>query len=81
MAKTIGKISLGVLIALSVIFIALNIYAQVFMKDVTYGINYIEDQNGVDIVESDKLTEEEKTNTKNVGSWRQVIIQTIKIME
>ena len=55
-------------------------YYHFFVKDVTTGTNYIDNQIALDIVASDDLTEEQKMSLKNDILWKQTFLVTLKIM-
>lgn len=60
-AKKILNVSLVVLSIISILVCCAYAYYHFFVKDVTIGVNYIGNQEGLDIVNSEDLTEEEKS--------------------
>ncbi len=58
--KTLGRICFSVLIVVSVLVSIFYIYFKYFDQSVTIGINNINDQIALDIVNADDITEEEK---------------------
>lgn len=58
--KKIGKICFVLLVAIALVVDGLFIYYHFFVKDFTTGTNYIGDQTGLDIINSNDLTAEEK---------------------
>ena len=60
--KKIGKICFVLLVAIALVVDGLFIYYHFFVKDFTTGTNYIGDQTGLDIINSNDLTVEEKND-------------------
>ena len=58
--KTTGNCCLVFLAIIGVLVSAVYVYFHFFIKDVTVGVNYIDTQIGLDIVNSEDLTDEEK---------------------
>ena len=58
--KTMGNCCLVFLAIIGVLVSAVYVYYHFFVKDITVGVNYIDNQIGLDIVYSEDLTEEEK---------------------
>ena len=58
--KTTGNCCLVFLAIIGVLISAVYVYYHFFIKDITVGVNYIDNQIGLDIVNSEDLTEEEK---------------------
>ena len=58
--KTIGNVCLVLLSVIAVCISIAYIYIHFFIDNVTTGINYIDNQIGVDILDSDNLSETEK---------------------
>ena len=56
----IGKVALVFLCIASIIVDAFFIYLKFFCSDVTLGVNYINDQLGLDVVYAEELSQEEK---------------------
>lgn len=66
--KKVGKICFILLVAIALVVDGLFIYYHFFVKDFKTGTNYIGDQVGLDIkdvIESDKLSEEEKNEMQD----------------
>ena len=58
--KTIGNCCLVFLTVIAVCVIIAYVYYHFFVHDKTVGVNYVDNQIGLDIQKSDELTEEEK---------------------
>lgn len=58
--KTIGNCCLVFLTVISVCVIIAFVYYHYFVKDITVGVNYIDNQIGLDIIKADELTDEQK---------------------
>ena len=58
--KTIGNCCLVFLTVIAVCVIIAYVYYHFFVHDKTLGVNYVDNQIGLDIQKSDELTEEEK---------------------
>lgn len=58
--KTIGNCCLVFLTVIAVCVIIAYVYYHFFVNDKTVGVNYVDNQIGLDIQKSDELTEEEK---------------------
>ncbi|MBR2970047.1 MAG: hypothetical protein IKC49_03230 [Clostridia bacterium] len=60
-AKKILDVSLVILSIISILVCGLYVYYHFFVNDTTIGVNNIGDQIGLDIINSEDLTEEEKS--------------------
>lgn len=59
-AKKIGNAILAILVVISIGIIGYYLYYLVNNKDFSLGVNYIGDQTGLNLVESDELTSEQR---------------------